>query len=121
MLGVGTLVFFMVRLIPGDVVDTMFADAESWDPQVAERMRALFGLNKPLPLQFWDWLSAVLQGNLGYSLRTKTSVSLEIAHRMPATLELAVGALLIGVMIAIPSGVLSFRLRKSSTRLYVRQ
>ncbi|MBV8086192.1 MAG: ABC transporter permease [Chloroflexi bacterium] len=120
MLGVGTLVFFMVRLIPGDVVDTMFADAEAWDPEVAARMRALFGLDKPLPVQFWDWLSAVLRGNLGYSLRTHTAVTTELASRMPATLELAIGALLIGAIIAIPAGVLSATRRNSFTDLAVR-
>ncbi len=120
MLGVGILVFFIIRLIPGDAVDALFADSASWDPAVAERMRQLFGLDKPLPEQFWNWLSSVLTGDLGISIRTRRPVAQEIMERFPATLMLATGSLFIGVLIAIPAGVLSATRRNSATDLMAR-
>jgi peptide/nickel transport system permease protein len=120
MLGVGILVFFIVRLIPGDAVDAMLGDAARIDPALAERMRHLFGLDQPLPVQFWNWLTAVLRGDLGVSSRTGTSVTQELLNRLPATLMLAIGALLIGVLIGVPTGVLSASRRNSFTDLAVR-
>lgn len=120
MLGVGVLVFFIIRLIPGDAVDALFADSTSWDPAVAEHMRQLFGLDKPLPEQFWNWLSAVLTGDLGISIRTRRPVTAEIMERFPATLMLASGSLLIGVLIAVPAGVLSATRRNGVIDLLAR-
>ena len=120
MLGVGILVFFIIRLIPGDAVDALFADSASWDPAVAERMRQLFGLDKPLPEQFWNWISAVMTGDLGISIRTRRPVVQEIMERFPATLMLATGSLVVGVLIAIPAGVLSATRRNSATDLVAR-
>jgi peptide/nickel transport system permease protein len=120
MLGVGVLVFFMVRLIPGDAVDALFADAATWDPAVAERMRQVFGLDRPLYEQFWNWFSGVLTGDLGVSIRTRRPVTQEILERFPATLMLAIGSLAIGVLIAIPAGVVSATRRNSFTDLAAR-
>jgi peptide/nickel transport system permease protein len=120
MLGVGVLVFFMVRLIPGDAVDALFADAATWDPAVAERMRQVFGLDRPVYEQFWNWFSGVLTGDLGTSIRTRKAVTQEILDRFPATLMLATGSLAIGVLIAIPAGVLSATRRNSLTDLIAR-
>ncbi len=120
MLGVGTLIFFLLRLIPGDAVDALFANAQQWDPVVAERMRQLFGLDKPLPEQYWNWLTAILHGDLGYSIVSRQPVSAEIASRLPATIELAVGALIIGVVIGVPLGVLSATKRNSVVDLAAR-
>jgi peptide/nickel transport system permease protein len=120
MLGVGILVFFIVRLIPGDAVDALLGDATRIDPALAEHMRALFGLNQPLPIQFWNWFSSVMHGDLGVSTRTGTPVTRELLNRLPATLMLAVGALIIGVLIGVPTGVLSAAKRNSFTDLGVR-
>jgi peptide/nickel transport system permease protein len=107
-LGVGILVFFIVRLIPGDAVDAMLNSADTaFDPQVAASMRHLFGLDRSLPEQFWSWFTAVLTGDLGSSIQTRRPVMVELMQAFPVTLQLAVGSLMIGVIIAIPAGVLS--------------
>jgi peptide/nickel transport system permease protein len=120
MLGVGILVFFLVRLIPGDAVDALLGDAARIDPALADHMRQLFGLDRPLPQQFWNWLTAVLRGDLGVSTRTRTPVIQELVSRLPATLMLAVGALIVGVSIGVPTGVLSATRRNSFTDVGVR-
>ena len=120
MLGVGILVFFIVRLIPGDAVDALLGDTARIDPALAEHMRQLFGLDQPLPQQLWNWLTSVLRGDLGVSTRTGTPVMQEILNRLPATIMLAVGALVIGVLIGVPTGVLSATRRNSFTDIGVR-
>jgi peptide/nickel transport system permease protein len=111
-LGVGVLVFFIVRLIPGDAVDAMLGSSDTaFDPQVAASLRHLFGLDRPLPDQFWLWLTSVLRGDLGTSIQTHRPVLVEILQAFPVTLELATGSLLIGVLIAVPAGVVSAQRR----------
>jgi peptide/nickel transport system permease protein len=111
-LGVGVLVFFIVRLIPGDAVDAMLNSADTaFDPAVAASMRRLFGLDRPIQEQFWNWFTAVLRGDLGTSIQTRRPVLEEIMRAFPVTFELAIGSLLLGLVIAIPAGVLSAQRR----------
>ncbi len=70
-------------------------------------LRAYFGLDQPLPVQYWTWLTSLLHGEAGYSIRTGRPVFVEIAERLPATLELAAAATRIAVLIGIPLGLLS--------------
>jgi len=116
MMGVSILVFFMMRMIPGDAIDIMNANAQrSLDPAAAESLRRAFGLDRPILEQFALWFGDLLHGDLGVSIVSRRPVLEEIATRLPATVQLAVEALAIALLIAIPSGVLSATRRNSWT------
>jgi peptide/nickel transport system permease protein len=102
LLGVATLVFSLIHLIPGDPVQTMLGDAAS--PESVIELRTRLGLNRPLHVQYAAFLMGVARGDLGVSLRTNERVSSAIAARLPATVELALAAMLVAVVIAIPTG-----------------
>ena len=105
-LGIVIMAFVLMRLVPGDVVDAMLAES-SQDPEVAAELRRVFGLDRPAPVQLLDYLGGLVRGDLGTSLRTGRPVLEEIMARFPATLELALAALIVSLLIAIPSGVIS--------------
>jgi peptide/nickel transport system permease protein len=103
--GVTIVVFSLVRLLPGDTVSMLLQDyAYAKD---ADEMRARLGLDLPFHVQYFAWLGSLLQGNLGTSLRSNEAVTLELSNRMPVTAELGVMAMVIGLLIAIPIGVIS--------------
>ena len=105
LLGVATLVFSLIHLIPGDPVQSMLGEGAS--PESVNELRTRLGLNRPLYVQYLSFLKGVAQGNLGTSLRTSEPVTSAIADRMPATFELAAAAMLVAIVIAIPLGVLA--------------
>jgi peptide/nickel transport system permease protein len=105
LLGVATLVFSLIHLVPGDPVQAMIG--ESAPPQEIARVRAQLGLDRPLYVQYWTFLEGVGKGDLGVSLRTNEPVAQAIADRMPATLELAFAAICLAVAVAIPLGILA--------------
>jgi peptide/nickel transport system permease protein len=105
LIGVTIVVFSLVRLLPGDAVSMLLQDyAYARD---ADEMRARLGLDRPVQVQYVEWLGGLLQGNLGTSLRSKTPVADELANRMPVTAELGLMAMAIGLLIAVPVGVIS--------------
>ncbi len=104
------LVFSVVRLVPGDVLDLMLSEndysASSHDTRAD--LEAALGLDDPVYIQYFNWLGdIVLHGDLGQSLWRNTSVNTEIAERLPVTIELGVLSLVIALTIAIPVGVYS--------------
>jgi peptide/nickel transport system permease protein len=105
LIGVSMIVFLLVRLLPGDAV-TMLLQEYAYAKDV-EEMRARLGLDRPIYVQYLDWIGGVLQGDLGTSLRNKTPVAEELLGRMPVTAELGLLAMLIGLVVAIPVGVIS--------------
>jgi len=105
LLGVATLVFSLIHLIPGDPVQAMLGDAAS--PESVIELRTRLGLNRPLHIQYAAFLMGVARGDLGVSLRTNERVSSAIAARLPATVELALAAMLVAVVIAIPTGIVT--------------
>src|SRR5215475_3570986 len=105
LIGVATLVFSLIHLVPGDPVQAMLG--ESATPQDIADTRARLGLDKPLYVQYGAFLKGAASGNLGTSLRTNQPVTRAIAERMPATFELAVAAMLVAVTVAIPLGILA--------------
>jgi peptide/nickel transport system permease protein len=105
LLGVATLVFSLIHLVPGDPVETMLG--ESAAPQEIARVRAQLGLDRPLYVQYWTFLKGVGRGDLGVSLRTNEPVAQAIAARMPATIELAIAAMCLAVVVAIPLGIIA--------------
>jgi peptide/nickel transport system permease protein len=102
---VSLFVFTLQKLLPGDPVLAMAG--EERDPAVMAYLREKYRLNDPAPLQYLHWVGNVLQGDFGTSLRTEQPVTTLLASKLPVTLELAVLALLIALLIGIPTGVIS--------------
>ncbi|HEY6202779.1 MAG TPA: ABC transporter permease [Candidatus Limnocylindria bacterium] len=107
LLGVSVLTFLFIRLIPGDAIAARLGTSTALTPEQLASLRAYFGLDQPLYQQYWTWLTSLLHGDFGYSIRTGRPVLVEIAERLPATLELAAAATLIAVLIGLPLGLLS--------------
>jgi peptide/nickel transport system permease protein len=107
MFGVAILVFFFIRLTPGDPVDIMMGQGGAISTGEIEQLREEFHLNEPLHIQLWYFIRDAVQGDLGYSYVLKRPVTGLIAERLPATVELAVGALLFSLLIAVPIGIVS--------------
>ena len=107
MFGVAIVVFFFIRLTPGDPVDIMMGQGGAISTGEIEQLREEFHLNEPLPVQLWYFLRDAVQGDLGYSYVLKRPVTELIGERLPATIELAVGALLFSLIVALPIGVIS--------------
>jgi ABC-type dipeptide/oligopeptide/nickel transport system permease component len=105
LLGVATLVFSLIHLIPGDPVQAMLGDSAA--PEDIAAMRERLGLNRPLLTQYASFMTGALKGDLGRSLRTNQDVAGAIAERMPATFELAFASMLVAVLIAIPLGIVA--------------
>lgn len=105
LIGVATLVFSLIHLVPGDPVQAMLG--ESAAPADVAKLRTQLGLDRPLYQQYVSFASGVVHGDLGTSLRTSEPVTEAILTRMPATLELALCAMLVAIVIAIPLGVIA--------------
>ena len=99
------IVFTLPRLLPGDAVQLMLAE-KAYAKDVDE-LRAKLGLDRPLAVQYVEWLGRVAQGDLGESLWTRRPVLQELGQRLPITLELAFFALAFALLIALPVGVIS--------------
>ncbi|HEY7649511.1 MAG TPA: ABC transporter permease [Methylomirabilota bacterium] len=99
------IVFTLPRLIPGDVVQLML-DEKAYAKDI-EELREKLGLNRPIYVQYFEWVGRVVRGDLGESLWTKRPVLEEIGRRLPITLELALFASLVAVAISIPIGIIS--------------
>lgn len=105
LIGVATLVFSLIHLVPGDPVYAMLGESAS--PQDVAALRSRLGLDRPLVVQYVGFMTDAATGNLGVSIRTNQPVTRMIAERLPATFELAIAAMMIAVAIAIPLGILA--------------
>lgn len=103
--GVMVVVFSLIHLVPGDPIRA--ALGTRFDPEIYEVLLQRSGLDQPLFVQFFDWLGRALTGDLGVSFSTGRAVTTELGDRLPATLLLAGGSLIIGLLIALPAGVIS--------------
>ncbi len=107
MFGVAIIVFFFIRLTPGDPVDIMLGRSGAVTTRELDQLRHQFHLDEPLHVQLGYFMSDALRGDLGHSyIRNKPVVDL-LAERLPATIELTLGSLLISLLIALPIGILS--------------
>lgn len=106
-IGVAVIVFLFMRLMPGDPVDIMMGQGGAVSAGEHEQLREEFHLDEPLYVQLALFLGDLLRGDLGYSYIQKRPVIALIAERLPATIELALGALLVGLAVAVPIGILS--------------
>src|SRR5437868_4883690 len=111
------LVFLIVRAVPGDVVAQMLG--QSSDPEAAKNLRAFFGLDQSLSRQYLGWISKALTGNLGNSWVRGQPVGGMVGHAFVVTVEIAVFALLIAIVIGIPLGVLAGIYERRMTDLAV--
>jgi peptide/nickel transport system permease protein len=107
LIGVSLLTFLFIRLIPGDAIAARLGTSTSLSPEQLASLRAYFGLDQPILLQYWNWLTSLLRGDAGISIRTGRPVFVEIFERLPATLELATAAALIAIAIGVPLGLFS--------------
>jgi len=108
LIGVAILTFVVMRLVPGDIVELRYAGSGGAVAQeVIDLERRTLGLDKPMALQFVDWMAGLARGDLGTSLWTGRSVTDEVMLRLGLSLELAIISTLIAVALAIPAGVLA--------------
>ncbi len=112
LIGVSFIVFMILRLIPGDPIQVMFAGTGASLEQ-REAMRHALGLDQPLPVQFLSWTWNALHGDFGDSIHFGEPVLPLVLERVPATIELTIAGLLIGLSFAIPAGILSGTRRNS--------
>ena len=106
LLGVAVLVFFMLRMMPGDPL-TMIFEGANVSKEVVEAERARLGLDRPIYVQFGKWLFSALQGDFGYSIWTGKPVLYEIGIRLELSLQVAVMATILAVLLALPLGTIS--------------
>jgi ABC-type dipeptide/oligopeptide/nickel transport system permease component len=105
LLGVATLVFLLIHLVPGDPARSMLGDAASQEE--IDRLRDALGLNEPLLVQYKSFLTGLVRGDLGSSLRNGAPVTQEIRDRLYRTFQLAFAAMFVAMLIAIPLGILA--------------
>lgn len=120
LLGVSLMVFLMMHLIPGDIVDMIVGNEANVSVEYMNHLRSLYGLDRPLYVQYADWLGRVLKGDLGVSIRTGRSIAEELVRRFPVTLQLTVLATIISLVIGIPLGVASSVKQRSALDIGVR-
>ena len=105
LLGVATLVFSLIHLVPGDPVQAMLGESAS--PQDLAELRGRLGLDRPLLSQYAGFMKGVAIGDLGNSLRTNRPVLREIGQRLPATFELAFASMTVAILLALPLGIVA--------------
>ncbi|MSP13793.1 MAG: ABC transporter permease [Chloroflexi bacterium] len=113
LIGISILVFALMRFLPGDVVQVLVGAEAQITPEQRATLYRMFGLDAPIYVQYLRWVGALLQGDMGTSLRTSQPVTSIIAGRMPITFELALFSALLSWIIAIPLGMLSAVRRNS--------
>jgi len=116
LIGLSLVVFFYLHLIPGDPVAGMLR--YEGNPEIIAKIRHEFGLDRPIYVQYIDWFSKVLRGDLGVTFRARYPIAPLLMARIPATLELALGALVVAVLMALPAGIIA-GLNKNSRFDYI--
>jgi peptide/nickel transport system permease protein len=116
--GIAIVVFFVSRVLPGDAA-TLRAGQYATPEQIAQ-LRAQFGLNQPILVQFGHYLNGLVHFDLGVSTRTGRPVAAELSGRLPATLELSIAALLVALIVGVPLGALAAAKRGTAWDALVR-
>lgn len=106
-LGVATIVFVMMRLIPGGIVEALTGPAAAQSPETVARIKAEHGLDKPLIVQYGVWIGNALRGDFGESLGTRAPVLPEIIRRTGLTIELSLLATFVSVVVGVPAGMIA--------------
>ncbi len=112
-----TIVFLLLRLVPGDVVLVMLGDSDA-PPEKVLAMRHALGLDRPLGVQYLTWIGGVARGDFGRSILSGRPIGGDLAARAPRSLELAAAALVLGVSLGVPLGSLAARGRGGPLDLF---
>jgi peptide/nickel transport system permease protein len=107
LLGISIVIFVLLRIVPGNIVDILFDAAGMVDPTEKATLQRELGLDQPIALQYLHWIGGLLRGDLGYSYVSEKPALQEILPRIPITARLAAFALLFSASVGIPLGVLS--------------
>jgi peptide/nickel transport system permease protein len=105
--GMSVVIFVLLRLVPGNIVDILFSSAGFVNPAAKEEIARELGLDQPIAIQYGRWLRDIARGELGKSYRYDIPAWQVIKPRIPITAELALLALLVAVLLGVPAGVLS--------------
>jgi len=105
--GISIVIFVLLRLVPGNIVDILFDSAGMVDPADKLRIEQELGLDRPIPVQYAEWMGGLLRGDLGFSYVSEKPALDEILPRIPITAKLAGLALLFSVLLGLPAGVVS--------------
>ena len=105
--GMSVIIFCLLRLVPGNIVDILFDSAGFVDPAAKAQIEAELGLDRPVVVQYAQWMGGLLQGDLGYSYVSEKPTLSELAPRIPITAKLAVLALAFSILFGLPLGVIS--------------
>jgi peptide/nickel transport system permease protein len=104
---VSAIAFSLLFVLPGDPALAILGEEQAKNQQLYQQLRAELGLDRPLPVQYVDWASRVVRGDLGTSTRTQLPVSQLLVQRIGPTVQLSAMAMLLGVLVAIPVGIIS--------------
>jgi len=107
LLFMSVVIFLMVRLMPGDVVDIMLGQETAASEEVLATLRRQYGLDQPLHIQYIRWMSHILRGDLGLAMRTRMPIQEDMLRKLPITIELAILSVGLSVIIALPLGIFS--------------
>ncbi len=107
LIAISIITFAIIEIAPGDAAQMYVDPDKGSDPEYIAQVRASLGLNEPVYVRYGLWLGKTLQGDLGFSFRTRRPVTLEVGDRLPNTLLLGGVALLMSLVVAIPIGVIS--------------
>ena len=116
--GISVIIFVLLRIMPGNIVDILYDAAGYVNPQEKAKIEAELGLDKPIVVQYATWISGLAHGDLGYSYVSERPAVDEILPRIPVTAKLAALSLAFAVLLGVPLGVLS-AVRQNSTVDYV--
>jgi peptide/nickel transport system permease protein len=102
LIGVSVLVFAWIRALPGSPAEALLGEHAT--PQAIAQIRHQYGLDKPIYVQYWNYLDTLIHGNLGTSITSQRTIVFELGHRFPATVELALSAMIFSIIVGIPIG-----------------
>src|SRR5579871_1241950 len=105
LVGVSVLSFVLSHLVPADPATAFLGQRAAGDPVVVAAFKHRWGLDRPLPVQYWIYLEGLLHGDMGTSLSTRRPVTVDLRERFPATVELAIGAMVLSVVVGVPLGL----------------
>lgn len=106
---ISILIFVVLRLLPGDPIITRLGASASASPEALARLRAQAGLDDPIIVQYWHWISGAVHGDFGQSYFNTFSVGELISQRLPETIELTILSVVLAVVIAVPSALVAVR------------
>ncbi len=100
------LVFSLLHMVPGNPIDVLMGEGHS-DPVVEAALRERYGLDRPLPVQYWTWLTNILSGDFGTSMYSREPILKLILERFPNTLLLALASAVVALAISLPAGIIA--------------